>query len=81
MVEAKNKPAAAAQPQKYCYNISPDPQWIIRCDVDPQTGKCTSNNCVRIKASEVPDGRTVTQKKIGVKNMVAMLTRGQPEDE
>jgi hypothetical protein len=50
---------AKARGGKYCYNGSPDPNWVIRCDRDPKTGKCTSNNCVRIPASQVPNATKV----------------------
>jgi hypothetical protein len=52
---ARSAGAAAGQ---YCYNFSPDPNWVIRCDRDPTTGKCTSNNCIRIPASSVPQATT-----------------------
>jgi hypothetical protein len=54
---------------QYCYNPAPDPQWVIRCDRDPETGKCTSNNCVKIPASSVP-----TATKLGSANARHLAT-------
>jgi hypothetical protein len=42
--------------RKYCYNMTADENWVLRCDVDPQTGKCTHKNCIRIPSSQVPQG-------------------------
>lgn len=54
--------AATLAPQ-YCYNMTDDPDWVIRCDRDPTTGKCTSNNCVRVPASSVPMGTRLVRAR------------------
>jgi hypothetical protein len=39
---------------RYCYNMTADPAWVIRCEYGPDE-RCNLN-CVRIPAYEVPIG-------------------------
>jgi hypothetical protein len=39
---------------RYCYNMTADPNWVIRCEYGPD-GRC-NQNCQRIPASRMPSG-------------------------
>lgn len=51
---AKKRAARMRAGTRYCYNMTADPAWVIRCEYGPD-GRCNLN-CVRIPASEVPRG-------------------------
>jgi hypothetical protein len=51
---------ALAAGVRYCYLLTADPNWIERCEYGPD-GRCNLN-CMRIPASEVPNGVTARQR-------------------
>jgi hypothetical protein len=52
LIQAKR--ALILATERYCYNMTADPRWVIRCEYGPD-GRCT-RNCQRIPASQVPSG-------------------------
>ena len=42
---------------RYCYLLTPDPNWIERCEYGPD-GRCNVN-CTMIPASQVPKSAAV----------------------
>ena len=51
---ARTAKAAKPAARRYCYNMTADPAWIIRCEYGPD-GRC-NQNCVRIPTSQMPLG-------------------------
>jgi hypothetical protein len=50
--KAAKKKAAMPASTRYCYNMTADPRWVIRCEYGPD-GRC-NQNCQRMPASQVP---------------------------
>lgn len=55
------EPMHAKSLVRYCYLLTPDPNWIERCEVGPD-GRCNLN-CQRIPASAVPRGATIRARQ------------------
>ena len=51
---ARTAKAAKPAARRYCYNMTADPAWIIRCEYGPD-GR-SNHNCVRIPTSQMPRG-------------------------
>jgi pyruvate/2-oxoglutarate dehydrogenase complex dihydrolipoamide acyltransferase (E2) component len=56
------KKAAMALGPRFCFNMTADPQVVIRCEVGPD-GRC-NQNCVAIPISQMPSGASVRRARV-----------------
>jgi hypothetical protein len=60
MAAKKRAGATAMVHVRYCYLLTPDPNWIERCEYGPD-GRCNVN-CTMIPASQVPKSAAVRSR-------------------